>query len=112
MDIKSFQEVLAGLDPVDDLDGLDLSVDGENVGKIPNSPGKTGSLAVYAHLVGHKDGVIGTKEAAYGLELFAEHTKDAEMHPGKHPNIDRLREIIIGAPDLDVQVRYREEAGA
>jgi hypothetical protein len=31
-----------------------------------------------------------------GLALYAEHTEDARIYPGKHPNIDRL---------LDVQTR-------
>jgi hypothetical protein len=27
------------------------------------------------------------------LQLYAEHTADARLHPGKHPNIDRLLAI-------------------
>ncbi|MGA7179160.1 MAG: DUF2322 family protein [Thiobacillaceae bacterium] len=26
--------------------------------------------------------------------MYAEHTEDAKLNPGKHPNIDRLLELI------------------
>jgi hypothetical protein len=29
-----------------------------------------------------------------GLELYAEHTLDAQANPGKHPNIDRLATLV------------------
>ena len=35
-------------------------------------------------------GAINAEAAAEGLAIFAEHTEDASLHPGKHPNIDRL----------------------
>jgi hypothetical protein len=30
------------------------------------------------------------------LALYAEHTVDARLNPGKHPNIDRLLDIESG----------------
>ena len=66
-----------------------LDVEGNVVATIENKPGQTGSLAVYNHL-GQIYGAITGDAARKGLELYAEHTVDAELHPGKHPNIDRL----------------------
>ena len=58
-----------------------------------NKPGQAGSLAVYAALAA-KHGSINAAAAAEGLEAYAEHTTDAEANPGKHPNIDRLIDVI------------------
>ena len=66
-----------------------LDAQGNVVATIENKPGQTGSLAVYNHL-GQIYGAITGDAARKGLELYAEHTVDAESHPGKHPNIDRL----------------------
>jgi hypothetical protein len=48
---------------------------------------------VYAALAA-KHGGIDVAAAQEGIELFAEHTADARAHPGNHPNIDRLFEVI------------------
>ncbi|QIL73737.1 DUF2322 family protein [Diaphorobacter sp. HDW4B] len=34
--------------------------------------------------------------ASGGLELFAEHMEDAYLHPGNHPKIDHLFNVIAG----------------
>jgi hypothetical protein len=60
---------------------------------IPNQPGKAGSVRVYAALAA-KHGAINVAAAQEGLALFAEHTESARAHPGSHPNIDRLFEVI------------------
>ena len=41
-------------------------------------------------------GAITPDAARKGLELFVEHAEDARQHPGKHPNIDRLLDVIAG----------------
>ena len=105
---RTFKEILADLEPIEDLDSLDLYHNGKQVGVIPNMEGKRGSLAVYAHLVGHKEGIIDAKKAVYGLELFAELTEKARQHPGDHPNIDRLFEVLNGNHDLEVRVNYKK----
>ncbi|HEX5539657.1 MAG TPA: DUF2322 family protein [Methylophilaceae bacterium] len=36
------------------------------------------------------------------MALYAEHVEDAENHPGKHPNIDRLFDVIASGKPLSV----------
>lgn len=62
---------------------------GTLVATIENKPGQAGSLAVYNHLA-QTFGALTPEAAAKGLELYCEHTEDARLNPGKHPNIDRL----------------------
>jgi len=38
------------------------------------------------------------------LKIYAEHTQDAEENPGKHPNIDRLFEVIETGDVLTVSI--------
>lgn len=66
-----------------------LDADGNVQDSIENKAGSQGSLAVYNHLA-QTFGAITPEAAKKGLELYAEHTEDARLHPGKHPNIDRL----------------------
>ena len=63
------------------------------VATIENKPGSAGSVAVYNQL-GLTFGAITPEAAKKGLEIYAEHTEDAQEHPGKHPNIDRLIGLI------------------
>lgn len=60
---------------------------------IENAPGTAGSFRVYAYLAG-KHGAINVAAAGEGLEIYAEHAEDARLNPGKHPNIDRLFEVL------------------
>lgn len=62
---------------------------GAEVATIANAPGTAGSFRVYAYLA-RKHGGITPAAAAEGLAIYAEHTDDARLNPGKHPNIDRL----------------------
>lgn len=41
--------------------------------------------------------------AKKGLELYAEHTEDAQAHPGKHPNIDRLIALVAEKKTLRIK---------
>jgi hypothetical protein len=70
------------------LDGV-----GTELARIANGPGTAGSFRVYAYLAG-KWGGINAEAAEEGLRLYAEHSEDARMNPGRHPNIDRLFEIL------------------
>lgn len=72
------------------------------VATIENKPGSQGSLSVYNHLA-QTYGSINAEAAKKGLEIFAEHTEDARLHAGKHPNIDRLIAIEGGQPALRVK---------
>ncbi|WP_353233817.1 DUF2322 family protein [Diaphorobacter ruginosibacter] len=80
-----------------------LDKSGNEVASIPNQPGKAGSLTVYAALAA-RHGSIDAAAAREGLDLFAEHTQDAREHPGKHPNIDRLFELIASGKRLAVRI--------
>ena len=79
-----------------------LDNQGQTVASIPNQPGKAGSVRVYAALAS-KYGSINVAAAQEGLVLFAEHTEAARQHPGSHPNIDRLFDIIATGAPLNVQ---------
>ena len=70
-----------------------LDAEGNLLASIENKPGSQGSLAVYNHLA-QTYGAITPDAAKKGLEIFAEHSEDAKAHPGKHPNITRLIELI------------------
>jgi hypothetical protein len=70
-----------------------LDGQGQVLAVIENKPGSQGSLSVYNHLA-QTYGAITPDAAKKGLELFAEHGDDARVHPGKHPNIDRLLALI------------------
>lgn len=88
--IMAFSDNLKQLPGVSHLAALQLiDAQGEVVATIENKPGQAGSLAVYNHL-GQTFGAITPEAAAKGIELYAEHTADAQANPGKHPNIDRL----------------------
>ncbi|MBU1237586.1 MAG: DUF2322 family protein [Gammaproteobacteria bacterium] len=87
-------ENLKSLPGVSHLQSIELlDGDGAVVGTIENKAGQTGSLAIYNHL-GQLYGAITAEAAKKGLELYAEHAVDAESHPGKHPNIDRLLALL------------------
>lgn len=92
--MPSFSENLQQLAPVDGLQRLSLvGADGQTLAVIENASGTQGSFRVYHH-VAKKWGGIGIDAAQEALTLFAEHTDDARLHPGKHPNIDRIFNIV------------------
>lgn len=100
----AFADNLRQLPPVTHLVALQLlDAAGQVVASIPNQPGKTGSLAVYAALAA-KHGGITVAAAQEGLELFAEHTEDARNRPGAHPNIDRLLEVVATGQGYGVEL--------
>lgn len=90
----AFADNLKQLPRVSHLAAINLlDADGSITASIENKPGQTGSLAIYNHL-GQIHGAITVDAARKGLELYAEHVEDARQNPGKHPNIDRLLEIV------------------
>ncbi|MGB3072271.1 MAG: DUF2322 family protein [Ottowia sp.] len=99
----AFADNLRQLPSIAHLAAIELIDDkGHVVAQIPNQPGKAGSLSVYAALAA-KHGSINAAAAQEGLELFAEHTEDARQHPGSHPNIDRLLEVIASGKSYTVK---------
>ena len=100
----SFAENLKKLPGISHLGAVNLlDKEGTVVATIENKPGSQGSLAVYNHLA-QTYGSINAEAAKKGLEIFAEHTDDARLHPGKHPNIDRL--IVIEQGGLALCVKH------
>lgn len=102
--MQKFREILETLEDSSGVKGIKLFDQDKNlIGSIPNKPGTQGSIRVYHHL--HKIfGKIDVNAAIEGVKLFSEHVADAENYPGKHPNIDRLFEIIENEMVLTVKL--------
>ena len=92
--MQKFSDNLLALDSADHVKRIELFDEkSQPAGQIENKPGTQGSIKVYHHLF-KIYGEINSDAAVEGLALYAEHTEDAENHPGKHPNIDRLITLI------------------
>lgn len=103
----AFANNLQQLPSIDHLAALQLiDAQGNVAATIPNEPGKAGSVRLYAALAA-KHGRINVAAAQEGLELFAEHTEAARQHPGSHPNIDRLLQVIASGQTYDVKLIAR-----
>jgi hypothetical protein len=99
----AFADNLKQLPGVSHLAALQLLDEaGQVLATIENKPGQAGSLAVYNHLA-QLYGAIGPEAARKGLELYAEHSEDARVSPGKHPNIDRLIGLMERGESLRVK---------
>ncbi|MGX8883922.1 DUF2322 family protein [Methylovorus sp. SPW-M1] len=102
--MKPFSEILSTLASADHIQSIALyTPDQQPAGLIENKPGSQGSLKVYQHLI-KKHGAITPAAAQEGLELYAEHTADAKAFPGKHPNIDRLLDVVSSQHTLTAEV--------
>jgi len=101
-----FAENLKALPGVSHLAAIHLlDAQGQIVATVENKPGQTGSLAVYNHL-GQIYGAITRDAAKKGLEIYAEHAADAQAHPGRHPNIDRLVTLVTEGGTLRVKHEF------
>ena len=101
--MSSFAENLKKLPGMSHLAAINLLDASEAVvATLENKPGSAGSVAVYNHLA-QTYGSITVDAAKKGLEIYAEHTEDARQHPGKHPNIDRLFELVEKKATLRVK---------
>jgi hypothetical protein len=69
---------------------------------VENRTGSTASLRIY-YEVAVEFGGIGPSAARRALELYGEKVEEARAEPGRHPNIDRLLQII--EQDLHYSVR-------
>lgn len=100
----SFKSNLLLLPSIEGLARIELlDPSSVTVATIENQPGQQGALAVYQYLE-QSFWTLDTKAATHGLKIFAEHAADAKNRPGAHPNIDRLLEIIGGAPPLTIKL--------
>ena len=102
--MKKFSDILPTLDNADHILRIELfHQNGRHAGTIENKPGSQGSVKVYHHLW-KKWGSITPQAAEQGLNLYGEHTEDAENHPDKHPNIDRLFNVIQDGEALTIKI--------
>lgn len=102
--MQKFSDVLLSLDDASHVKSIELyNVDGSVAGIIENKPGSQGSIKVYHHLY-KMFGEISLDAAVEGLSLYSEHTEDAENCPGKHPNVDRLLNILEDEQPLKVKI--------
>ena len=110
--MTNFAENLKTIPSVEGIDGIEISGSGpgEPAAFIENRPGQAGSLAVYCHLA-RTFGAINPASAIHGLELYAEHVEDAQRHPGKHPNIDRLFGVIEQSLNLKARIVQSNSKG-
>jgi len=103
MSVAQFADNLKKLPRISHLAAINLlDGDGNVLVSIENKPGSQGSLSVYNHLA-QTYGAITPDAAKKGLEIYAEHTEDARVNPGKHPNIDRLFALIEEKKTLRVK---------
>jgi hypothetical protein len=101
--MPTFKENLDTFPAIDGIARLELLDSNGNIaGIIENKAGSQGSLRLYLHLA-NLYGSITPEAAEAGLNLYAEHTDDAEENPGKHPNIDRLFEVIENKQPLTIR---------
>ena len=89
-----FKTILATLPEIDHLSGLNINNGETLIHHIPAVEGKLGSLKVYHALAKQFNSKLDRTSAQKGLELFAEHTQDARLNVGKHPNVDLLFQVI------------------
>lgn len=90
----NFQDHLATFPDIAHLSGLNIEdAAGRVVHHIPAEAGKLGSLKLYYALYQRFGGRLDAEAARQGLLWFAEHTADAQAHPGKHPNVDFLQTV-------------------
>ena len=78
---------------------------------IENKDDQRLSLQVYYKLALDFGG-IGPKAANSGLLMYGSHADDARAHPGKHPNIDRLFEVLEKGHYLSVKAVPRRDSHA
>ena len=102
--MKNFNGILAKLPNINNIKEIKLfNAHGFESGAILNKPGMQGSVKLYNHLF-LVFGELNTNAAIEGLKLYCEHVEDAKNNPGKHPNIDRLLDIIKTKKTLKIKI--------
>jgi len=75
--MQKFNDILLTLDNSDHIDRIEIYKNNTLVGAIENKPGSQGSIKVYQHLW-KLFGAITLDAAIEGLDLYSEHTEDAQ----------------------------------
>jgi len=101
--MQKFNDILLTLDDSDRIDRIEIYRNNSLIGTIENKPGSQGSIKVYQHLW-KLFGAITLDAAIEGLDLYSEHTEEAQKNPGKHPNIDRLLSVMENEESLDLKI--------
>jgi hypothetical protein len=102
--MKNFKNTLATFENIKNIKEIKLfNAHGFESCHILNKPGAQGSIKLYNHLF-LVFGELNTSAAIEGLDLYCEHVEDAKNNPGKHPNIDRLLDIIKTKKILRMQI--------
>ena len=103
--MQRFKDILETLNSADHIKEIQLYHEDNLHGVIKSKPGSMGSLKVYFYLY-ETYREINSDAAMEGIDLYAEHTDDAQDNPGKHPNIDRLLDVIDS--DITLQIKIIE----
>ena len=102
--MKNFNTTLSTFKNIDHIKEIKLfNSCGHESGCILNKPGAQGSIKLYNHLF-LIFGELSTNAAIEGLNLYCEHVEDAKNNPGKHPNIDRLLNLIETKETLRIEI--------
>ena len=105
--MKTFNATLATFENVDHIKEIKLfNSSGHESGCILNKPGTQGSIKLYNHLF-IIFGELTSNAANEGLNLYCEHVEDARINPGKHPNIDRLLDIVKTKKTLRMEITQK-----
>jgi len=102
------QDKLEGLPSVDNLAGLELYGEGfEPEAWVEHTPDRTTTVAIYYQMAIDYGGISPTA-ARKALDLFGDQAEEARAHPGRHPDIDRLFEVIDRGQYLSVRAVPRQ----
>ena len=102
--MKNFNDTLVTLPNINNIQEIKFfNANGYEAGNILNIPGSQGSIKLYNYLF-LIFGELNKNAAIEGLDLYCEHVEDAKNNPGKHPNIDRLLDIVNTKETLRIEI--------
>ena len=101
--MQNFKDMLGTLEDASHIEGIVLSSKDGAISSIKKKPGTHGSIKIYHHLW-LAYGELSVDAALEGIDLYCEYSEEAQDHPGKHPNIDRLFDIIENQETLKIKI--------
>lgn len=102
----SFKKNIESLKHDSALKKILLYKNSTKIGEIRNVEGEKNSLKIYSHILEFENGTIDVNGAEKALNLFSEYVEESKKTPGKHPNIDRLIEIIKTKVPIQAVIEY------